>query len=414
MQTVIKNAGFRRLWFSQIVLTLGDALMRMGLLELFSRHGLDVQVETAKILFALSLPGLVLGPLAMTFLDRWQRRSVLIMSDVVRALLVIGMVVWLLPLLSGRVEQRGLLLVYLAIGVIGTIATFYLPARSALVPNLIEANKLVTANTLFGTSLVVTAVAGSALGGFVAETMGVTWAVLTNALAYCVSVALLLQIKMEPHATTDMTPGNSRSNWREFKTGVLYLWDHPTAMPLAIMAAVFAFLLGILMVVFIGYAKKTLGLGTAGVGYLIGVAGVGAGVGIGLLNQGKPWVRSNWLPFGQLLLVAAALMLLSHTTSMWLVVPVVMVLGMVAATVMINIDAKMQAQIEETRRGAVFAARGALTSLTMCCAFGLQIWTSILRDTPAPTVMWWLGLGTLAAGLLTLAAMRVRVSSSQA
>ncbi|MEI6083421.1 MAG: MFS transporter [Verrucomicrobiota bacterium] len=402
MKTVLANINFRRLWISQIALALGDALMQMGLLELFRVHGYDERAETAKIFFAVSLPALVLGPVAMVYLGRWQRRTVLMISDGLRAVVVVGIVMWLLPLLAGRVDQQSLLMVYLGIGAIGVVATFYLPARSALLPNLVEPAQLMKANTLFATSMAIVTVGGRALGGFVAEHAGVPWAVSANALMYLVSVGLLARIQMNPHATT--VTETKVGGWSEFKTGLAYLWEHPTAMPLVMVSAVFAFLLGLLVVVFVGYAMDTLGLRTGGVGYLVAAAGIGAGIGIGLLGQGKPWTKSDWLPFAQLLLAAGALVALSFTTNVWRAALAVVVLGAVASTVMIYIDAKLQAQIEDVRRGAVFAARGMLNSLTMLIAFWLQFGSATFKRTPPPTVLFWLGIsaGVVAVVMLVL------------
>ncbi len=401
MRTVLANANFRRLWISQIVLALGDALMQMGMLELFRAHHLDERAETAKLFFAVSLPGLVLGPVAMAHLDRWQRRSVLMISDAFRALLVVGILVWV-------TEQRSLLAVYLTIGVIGCIATFYLPARSAMLPNLIAADNLVKANTLFAASLAIATVGGRAIGGFVAERMGVTWAVLANVLAYIGSVALLWRIHMTPHATSEAPHGG----WAEFRTGMIYLRNHPTALPLVILSAIFAFLLGILMVAFVGYAMDTLGLRTGGVGYLVAAGGVGAALGIGSFSRGRAWTQADWLPFAQLIVAAGALVALSQTTNVWVAAGIVVILGAVASTVMIHIDAKLQTQVKDTRRGAVFAARGMLTSATMIVAFWLQFGSATFRVTPAPTVLWWLGVGTFLAAVLTLLAERSKARAT--
>ena len=90
MRELLRNDGFRRLWISQVALTLGDAMMQMGLLELFRKHGYDIKTETSKMLFAVALPGLVFGPLAIAYLDRWQRRTVLAVSDTLRAVMVAG------------------------------------------------------------------------------------------------------------------------------------------------------------------------------------------------------------------------------------------------------------------------------------------------------------------------------------
>lgn len=411
MREVIANRNFRRLWIAQIILTLGDALMQMGLLEVFRSHGYDERVETAKMFFAISLPGLALGPVAMAYLDRWQRRSVLMVSDAVRSVIVVGIALWLLPVLAGRLEQRDLLVVYALIGLIGAIATFYLPARSALVPNLIPVEQLVKGNTLFATSLAATTVGGRALGGFVAEVYGVKWAILANAVAYLLSVALLWQIRMDPHATTGHGVGATKpGGWRDFQTGMVYLWQHPVALPLVGLAGMFAFLLGVLMVAFVGYAMDTLGLRTGGVGYLIGAAGLGAGIGIVMVGRGKRWTAADWLPAAQLLVAASVLVLLSLTTNVWVAAGLVVVLGAIAATVMIQIDAKMQAQVADARRGAVFAARGMLTSATMLVAFWLQFGTAFFRRTQPPRILFWLGIGAAVMAGLTLVALRRRVS----
>src|SRR5437667_9168539 len=108
MRGVLSNRNFRRLWISQVVLTVGGSLVQMGLIELFRVRGYDVQVETAKFSFAVALPGLLLGPVAMTYLDRWQRRRVMMISDVLRAALAVVIAVWLLPLLAGQGQHRGL------------------------------------------------------------------------------------------------------------------------------------------------------------------------------------------------------------------------------------------------------------------------------------------------------------------
>src|SRR5439155_5867911 len=202
MRTVLANANFRRLWGSQIILTIGGSLMQMGLIELFRVRGYDVRVEMAKFSFAVALPGLLLGPVAMGYLDRWQRRRVMMTGDVLRAALAVAIALWLLPLLTGQVEHQSLLRVYWLVGVIGVIATFYLPARAALLPNLVATEALMKANSLFASSLAIATVGGAALGGLVAETFGPTSAMLLSALSFLVSFGLLWMIGMSPHATT--------------------------------------------------------------------------------------------------------------------------------------------------------------------------------------------------------------------
>jgi MFS family permease len=405
MRDVLKHPGFRRLWMAAVLLGLGDALMRMGLIEFFRANQFDVKTETAKMAFAVALPGLLLGPLAIAYLDRWQRRSVLMVSDALRALTVVIIAAWLLPVVTGRMESRGLMAVYAMIFLNGAISTFYLPARAAMLPNLLTREQFIQANTLLTATVAVANVGGSGVGGFVAEKMGVEWAVTANVLAYLASVGLIWAIRMDPHPTTTGEYAHPEGGWGELKTGLTYLWEHKTALPLVLLTAVFAFVGSVLFVAFTGFATDLppygLGLGTGGLGYLVVAGGVGGGLGMVAIGRARQWTRSLWLPFLELTMVGALLMLLSRMTNAWLAGAVMAGLGAIAAPLMIPIDSKLQEQVDEKRRGAVFATRGMLTSATMCVAFWMQFGTAFFRKTPCPTILWWLGIGTVAAVALT-------------
>jgi MFS family permease len=404
---LLDNKAFRKLWISQIALALGDAVMQMGLLEFFRAHGYNERTETAKLFFAVSLPGLLLGPLAIAYLDRWQRRHVLVISDATRAVIVAAIAVWLLPILTGRVHPHGLFTVYALIFAIGAITTFYYPARYALIPNLIGNEQLIPANTLFTTSLAVAGIGGRAIGGFVAEKFGVEWAMLSNTVAYLVAAILVWRIEMIPHATTGGGGPHQPGGWDDLKTGLVYLWEHSTALSLTLLSAVFAFLAGVFVVAFVGYAAETLGLRTGGLGYLLAAAGVGAAIGVGLVGRGKPWAKSTWLPSVQLVLVGIVLGLMGLTANVWMAALLLVVLGAIAATILIPIDAKLQEEVDDKRRGAVFAARGMLTSATMIVAFWLQFGTKLFQRTPAPQILLWLGFGSIAAAVLTVVMLQL-------
>ncbi len=408
MQALLQNRGFRNLWISQVILALGDACMRMGLLEVFKFCGLNQEVEIAKMFFALTLPGLLFGPFAVAHVDKWPRRNLMVFCDAVRALLLAAMVAWLWQALGAEGRPQHLRWAYVIIFLVGVIVTFYLPARYALLPNLVDPDRLIPANTLLATGLAIGSVGGMPLGAYVAVKLGPLWAVSANAVAYLVSIELLRRIRVETHATARNRRIDPEGAPEQLKEGLVYLWRHPTVMPLVLVAGAFAFLAGILVVTVVGYAEKTLALGTLGLGWLGGAAGVGAGLGVVLLGRGKDWTRSIWLPPVQLILGGVLLGLLSTVREVWLAVPLLVALGGIGATAMIPIDARLQEQVEDHWRGAVFAARGMLTSATMIVAFWLKFGTNILRITPPPTILMWLGIGALIGAGLTLVAMRAK------
>ncbi|NQU12175.1 MFS transporter [bacterium] len=427
MRQLLQNRGFRNLWLAQVTLALGDAVMQMGLVELFHSRGYSVRNETAKLLFAVALPAVVLGPAAVAWLDRWQRRNVLMIGDAGRALLIAAIAVWAVPTFTSTRGPGALWMVYALVFLIGSITAFYYPARYALIPNLVEAKDLVQANTLFTTSLAVANIGGRALGGFVAERLGVTWALLANVLAYLASIALVWQITMVPHSTTRQAPLDSTGQdgapiagkpgrhllgggAQELRQGLVYLWHHPSAMPLVLLSGVFAFVLGVLAVSIVGYAMDTMGLRTGDLGYLVAAAGAGAAIGIVAMGRARPWTKSAWLPLVQLTLVGVLLVLLGLTRNVWVAAPLLVGLGAVGATVLIPIDAKLQEEVDDKRRGAVFAARGILTSATMVVAFWLQFGTEFFRRTPAPQVLIFLGFGSILSAFIAFFLLRSRRS----
>jgi predicted MFS family arabinose efflux permease len=289
----------------------------------------------------------------------------------------------------------------------GVLATYYLPMRYAMLPTLVPANQLVQANTILTTSLAVLAVGGMPLGGWLAWRTGPMFAIGLNALAYAVSIMLLRRIKM-PTATEAKPVGD---NLRE---GINYIRSHPTVIPFMLIAAAFAFLAGILIVTIIGYAQQTLHLTTIGLGWLGGVAGIGAALGILLIGRAKAWTRSIWLPPVQLVAGGVAIWMLSQVQNPWLAAPLILLIGAVGATSIIPIDVKLQEQVSEARRGAVFAARGMFTSATMLVAFWMKFGTSVLRTTPPPTVLMWCGAGAVLVAAGTAWVLRRRVAAASA
>ncbi len=169
-------------------------------------------------------------------------------------------------------------MVHLIIFLIGALVTFYLPARCAVVPDLVETDQLIPANTLVTVSMAVLAVGGMPLGGYLAVRWGALPAIFMNAVAYALAVGLLL--RMNPRRTAARPADDRRQSAEQLRAGLVYLWQHPTVVPLVLIATVFAFLAGILIVTIVGYAEKTLGLDTLGLGWLGGAAGVGAGLGV--------------------------------------------------------------------------------------------------------------------------------------
>ena len=186
------NRNFRRLWSAQIVSEIGDWFYTLAiynlLLQLTGRAG-----SVALALVLQVLPQTLIGPTAGVVNDRLRRKYVMIASDIGRMVIVLCMLlirskdkVWLVyPLLMAET----------------LLVAFFEPARSAVIPNIVEKEDIVVANTLASTTWSVNLMLGATLGGLVAAFLGRDAVFLLNALSFVVSALLIWRMSfVEPHA----------------------------------------------------------------------------------------------------------------------------------------------------------------------------------------------------------------------
>ncbi len=193
LQVLKRNPAFRRLWLAQVVTQAGDWLNRMAVLALIAHLGGDSALGAAGALFAGEIalrlmPAALLGPLAGSIADRVSRRGTMIASDLIRALVVLGLLAVDepadLPLLYG------LLFAQMALG------PFHEAAHSATVPNLVQREDLHAAYGLTAITWSTMLTFGAVAGGLLLELVGVRWVFVIDAGTYLVSAALLLTLRL--------------------------------------------------------------------------------------------------------------------------------------------------------------------------------------------------------------------------
>ena len=158
---LLGDRPFRLLWSSHVGSSFGDALTSLALLLTAQRLTGSTSAVAATAI-AIALPHLLVGLPAGVLVDRWNRRRVMIVSDLVRAVLVLGF-------LAVTTTDRLWLLCALAF-VQSAVGTFFNPARAAFMAELFPAERLLPANSLLEMSRVVAGVAGVAAAGALAST----------------------------------------------------------------------------------------------------------------------------------------------------------------------------------------------------------------------------------------------------
>jgi Na+/melibiose symporter-like transporter len=185
---VLRRRDLRLLLAADLVSMTGDWVLRIGLTYyVYALTGSTL--ASALMLLTSFTPQVLLGSLAGVFVDRWNLRRTMAVTDV---LLALG----LLPLLA--VHRAGQIwIVYLVSAGQGCVQQFFTPAEQSLLPHVIDDEQLITANVLSSQNNDVSRLVGSAIGGVVAALGGIALLTLADAASFLISAGLIAAIRAE-------------------------------------------------------------------------------------------------------------------------------------------------------------------------------------------------------------------------
>ncbi len=232
---------------------------------------------TATAVAARVVVGMLVSPIAGVYVDRWDRKRVMIVANTLQALVI-------LPLIAvTSVDRLGL--AYAVIAIQTVLATFTIPAEHSLLPRLVDEPDLPTANGLNGLNNNLARLIGPALGGLVAASLGLTGAVLLDSLSFALAAALsaLIVGAHRAAASKASNKGTRPHLLREFGEGVRVVVQSRMLHALFAIIAVASVGEGIMSSLFPVYVADALHGGVQQVGWLMSAQAVGGIVG-GLLT----------------------------------------------------------------------------------------------------------------------------------
>lgn len=225
VQLLRTNTSFRRLWLGQVISELGNwfnFIAALGLVRAISNGSAEV---TTIMLVARLLPFTLFAPLAGAFVDRWSRRTVMIVSDVARVVVALAM------LLVRRPED--LWIAYSCTVTLSFFGAFFEAAKNAAVPNITGDRDLLAGNALMFSSRFLLMAFGAALGGWTAATVGYKAAFVVNAISFAASAYSVWLIPDQETRThrdnADAISNDKRSAgyWSDIREGWAYIVSHP-------------------------------------------------------------------------------------------------------------------------------------------------------------------------------------------
>ena len=183
------NGSFSALWAGQLISLFGDRLNQLALVAVVA-ISTGSALATGLVFFAATLPNLLLSPIAGTFVDRWDNKEVMVVSDILRGALVL-----VLPLAA----ITNIVLVYPLIFLVTTISVFFRPARVAILPRIVPEEDLLSANSALWVGETFADVIGYPLAGIFVLVLGsaVPLAFWVDSATYLASAGLLATIVVQ-------------------------------------------------------------------------------------------------------------------------------------------------------------------------------------------------------------------------
>ncbi|MBX0326416.1 MFS transporter [Oscillochloris sp. ZM17-4] len=403
-----RNKPFRRLWYGQLVSQLGDWLDSIALFTLLLN--LTGSGEAVGLLMvAQFLPGALVGPFAGVVVDRLPRRTVLIASDIGRALLV------LLLLLVHTVGD--LWLVYTVVALKVVLTSFFEPARSAITPDVCAREELVAANAISGATWSAMLALGAALGGLVVGTLGVQASFLLDSGSYLLSAALIFTVRVGEgqeaggrRQEAGAAPASRALS--ELAEGLRYIFTHREVAWITFSKMMWSMAGGVLLLLAL-FGRELFPLGEGGalsIGLLYAARGAGAGIGPilaqRLFGDGQSFMRrAIGLSF-----FFSALGYIGFSYSPTLAVAMLcVVLAHVGGSIQwVFSTALLQMRLPERLRGRVFAVEYAGMTLATALSSYLTGRASDAGAAPRTLALILAGVFALAGLIVTLALWRGR------
>ena len=285
------------------------------------------------------VPVVLVGPFSGAVVDRFPRKQVLIAADLVRALLVVGL------MLAGALWQ-----LYILASCLSVASAFFTPALSASIPALVENDDLVAANSVAWSTAQLVQIVGSALSGGLIAVFGLSAAFGFNAASFLVSAFSISLITFPVLSKID-----TGSYWHSVREGLTFALADRFVSRMFAVQVLASLSVGGTSALLVVLAERQYHLPSAGFATFLFAIGVGALIGpiaLGSLTRNYRDARFLFLPYvvrgiGDILLGVFTLPLLGQA--------VLFVYGLNTSTGMVTYQSAMQSQIPDNVRGRIFS-----------------------------------------------------------
>ena len=393
------DARFTAYWLAQTISLFGDRLHQVALGVLVYAVT-DSPLATGLVFLAATLPNILLGPIAGTFVDRWEHKRVLIASDLIRAALVV-----VIPFAAAA----HIVFVYPLVFAITAVSLFFRPAKVALLPRIVREDDVMAASSATWTADTLADIIGFPIAGLFVALLGTDMsdlglAFFADSATYVLSALLLVGIAVTPitRTATERTTGAVRGFLSEVAEGWAFLRTRAALIQNTLISAVAQMSVGATLALTIVYARDW--LDGSVIGYPENYAAIETAIGVGNLVGGLAVgalgarLRKGWLVVGGFVVMGVATVILGLTGNVVVALAAAAVIGVANLVYIIPTQTIFIEVTPIELMGRVVAFRSSLVFGAMTLAMAIS---GILAESvPAGIVIAAFGALTTAGGLI--------------
>lgn len=352
---VKNNTNFRRLWLAQSISNFGDWFGLLALYAVIARYS-DSELLLGLIIITKMLSLAFFSPIAGYITDRFNRRKLMIVCDILRAVAIASLIL---------VQSASMLwLAYVLTALQMMLSAVFEPAKTSSIPNVTHEKELVNANILSMATWSVIFTSGMALGGFATEWLGTDMVFMLDALSYLLSAWFIHQTAIPQTEMSIEERQRTRNPLKGIREGFQHLRNNPQILRPTIAKGTSTVFLGGLVYLLIIVSEEVLMMGSIGLGLLYAARGIGTGVGplIGrrLFSNEKDWVM---VMGGAILTTGLMYIIVGWTSSIWVMIVFVLLAHSASGANWVMSTVLLQQRTIDTYRGRIFSTEWLLFTI---------------------------------------------------
>lgn len=395
---VLKNQNFLTLWSGQVFSQLADKVYLVLMIALisnrFQSEDQTISGWVSSIMIAFTIPAVLFGSIAGVYVDRWPKKAILVTTNLLRGGLVLSLP-FLFWLTKGWAPVAGLPIGFsILLGItflVSTLTQFFAPAEQSAIPLIVERRHLLSANSLYTTTMMASVIIGFAVGepllalaDTLAANLGWTAVGLGKELVvgggYGIAGLILLLLKLSEK--NRFSPANGATNGAEaieqphvfadIRDGIRYLSQQHRVRSAMIQLVLLFSVFAALAVLSVRLAEVIPEIKASQFGFLLAAGGVGMAIGATIVGQfGQRFPHYRLSLYGSLGMAGALFGLSIFSEHLWPTLLLITFLGGFAAIVGVPMQTTIQEETPEEMRGKVFGLQNNAINIALSLPLAL-------------------------------------------